>query len=126
MGTRILVVEDDDSVAFPLQVFLERSGYDVDLAADKARAEELLAGTRYALVLADLRLRGAHNREGLELLARVRIVSPGTRTILLTAAADERPDGEAFLREADLLIRKPQPLPVILTEIRRLIAEAQP
>lgn len=121
MGARILVVEDDESVSYPLRIFLEHSGFEVDLAADQARAEDLLQRERYAVVLTDLRLRGAQGREGLDLLARVRATSPGTRTILLTAHSGEGLGREGLLGDTDLLIRKPQPLPAILADIRRLL-----
>jgi DNA-binding response OmpR family regulator len=68
-GTRILVVEDDDSVASGIVRGLRRAGFEVELACDGARGVQMALREDTALVVLDLML---PERDGFEVLQAVR------------------------------------------------------
>jgi DNA-binding response OmpR family regulator len=81
---RILVVEDERTLAGFVEQALEAEGYAVTLAHDGETAEaEALTGD-YGLVLLDVMLPG---RSGLEVLDSVRARKPEVPVILMTARA---------------------------------------
>lgn len=55
---RVLLVEDNTSVARSLELFLQLEGHSVELAADGEEAFEKLASDRFDLILSDLTLPG--------------------------------------------------------------------
>jgi two-component system response regulator RegX3 len=81
-GRRLLVVEDDDSIAEPLAEGLEREGFEV---ARVATGAEALAAGDVDLVLLDL---GLPDLDGREVCRRLR-ASTGVPIIVVTARADE-------------------------------------
>src|SRR5208282_2732963 len=66
--SRLLVVDDQESVAYSTGLLLKRAGYHVDASSDAKKALELLAHGSYDLVLSDLRMEQV---SGLELLKQV-------------------------------------------------------
>ncbi len=119
---RLLLVDDEEAILFAMGDFLLRSGYQVDRANSRAAAEDLIAGSSYALAIVDLRLGAEEPRGGLELLRQIRKSSPHTRTILLTAYGSSEVEAEATAVGADLLLSKPQPLTRIAREVSTLLA----
>jgi CheY-like chemotaxis protein len=104
---RILIVDDDESVAFFLRESVAQLNpeYLVETAASGEDALcQLDAGQLYDLVITDLRLPGL---SGLELIRYLRSVSPGTRTILITAFGSERIATEARRLKVYRYITKP-------------------
>jgi response regulator RpfG family c-di-GMP phosphodiesterase len=97
-------VEDEDVVRRSLEKFLARLGHRVETARDMSEALHLLAPGYFDLVLTDLFLPGP---SGLDLLAEVALRSPGTRTILMSAAADVPSAVRAIERGVDQLLVKP-------------------
>ncbi|RCH68913.1 response regulator [Streptomyces sp. SDr-06] len=83
--TRILVVDDDPTVAEVVTGYLERAGHAVDLAADGPAALSAAARRRPDLVVLDLMLPGM---DGLEVCRRLRATAP-IPVIMLTARGDE-------------------------------------
>lgn len=82
---RVLVVDDDLTVAEVVAGYLERAGYDVDRAGDGPAALESAAARRPDLVVLDLMLPGM---DGLEVCRRLRARGP-VPVIMLTARGDE-------------------------------------
>lgn len=80
----ILLVDDDIRVVTALQRSLHKS-YQVEIAGSAAEALEAIAGTSYAVVVSDLQMPGMN---GIELLCKVKEISPETVRILLTGQAD--------------------------------------
>lgn len=94
MMKRILVVDDEKTVAFFLSETLAELGleYQVHTASSAEDALCKIAAEPFNLVITDLRMPGM---SGLELIAQVRQISPGTRTILITAYGDDDVEAEA-------------------------------
>ena len=82
---RIVVVEDDASVAELVTLYLRNAGFIVEHAATGARARALFEEVRPALVVLDL---GLPDADGLDLLRELRAKSD-TPVVALTARADD-------------------------------------
>lgn len=82
--SRILIVDDEESVAVTMQAILELDGHEVLTATSGAQATQRLEGALFDLVLSDLRL---EDTDGLQILAEVRRKSPETVSIILTGYA---------------------------------------
>ncbi|WP_421852225.1 response regulator [Marinomonas sp.] len=89
---RILVVEDDLSLADGLVTALKREGYTVDLLHDGIHALEALANEVFDLVVLDL---GLPRLDGLAVLKQLRANSNGVPVLILTArdALEDRVTG---------------------------------
>lgn len=82
--TRLLVVDDEESVAITVSEVLRLDGYEVDTALSGEHAVERLRETQYDLVLTDLHMEGG---DGLSVLTEVKRTSPLTIAIVLTGFA---------------------------------------
>ncbi|GGO94998.1 response regulator transcription factor [Wenjunlia tyrosinilytica] len=85
MTHRVLVVDDDPTVAEVVASYLDRAGFTVDRAADGPAALARAAAERPDLVVLDLMLPGL---DGLEVCRKLRDEGP-VAVIMLTARADE-------------------------------------
>ncbi len=81
---RLLVVDDEESVALTVSEVLRLDGYEVDTALSGDEATERLKHKQYDLVLTDLHMEGG---DGISVLAEARRRSPLTITIVLTGFA---------------------------------------
>ncbi|WP_216586150.1 response regulator transcription factor [Streptomyces brasiliscabiei] len=84
-AARVLVVDDDPTVAEVVTGYLDRAGYTVDRAGDGPAALAHAAAHRPDLVVLDLMLPGM---DGLEVCRRLRTRGP-VPVIMLTARGDE-------------------------------------
>jgi DNA-binding response OmpR family regulator len=83
---RVLVVDDDPTVAEVVRSYLEHAGFDVEHAADGVTALAVAARTRPDLVVLDLMLPGL---SGLEVCERLRSARPDVAVVMLTALGEE-------------------------------------
>ncbi|SHI14646.1 response regulator transcription factor [Pollutimonas bauzanensis] len=100
---RILVIEDDLTLAFALQNHLNDIGFDVTLNCDCASTLPLLSDGRYDLMLMDILLPGGN---GLEVLSRVRATHK-VPVILMSALGSEHDRIAGFVQGADDYLPKP-------------------
>lgn len=92
MYPKILLVDDDESALAAYRRTL-RGLYEIDTAASGSNALEMLSEELpYAVVVADMHMPGMN---GLELLQKIREVSPDTTRIMLTGDADQRTAADA-------------------------------
>src|SRR2546428_6866558 len=117
MPDQILVVEDDENLAFVLCEALLRKGHQVEAVATLAAVQERLKAAPYDLVLLDLRLPDGHV---LEAGRQVRASAPDTPIIVMTAYAVRRADTEALRRGAYDFFTKP----VKISEIEIVVGRA--
>ncbi len=83
--SRILVVDDEQSMREFLSIMLSKAGFRVDTAENGEAAVALFsAGERYACVLTDLQMPGI---SGLDVLEASRAVDPAQQVIVITAHA---------------------------------------
>ena len=83
--TRLLLVDDDDSLSRAERRMLERHGYECDCAADAGQAVSLLKLVPYDLVLADVNMPG---HSGLWLAEHVIRNYPDTPVVMVTGVDD--------------------------------------
>ncbi len=96
-------------------------GYKVDCANDLATAKALLRAQEYPLIIADLRLGGSDNQDGLEVVACAHDHYPKTRIVLLTAHGSPALTAEAQTRGADVVLNNPMPLPTLARIVTELL-----
>lgn len=117
---RLLLVEDEEDIAFILRFLLERHGYTVDHAADGRAALERLGAAVPDLVLMDVML---PYHDGIELVERLR-ATPGWQSVpvlMLSAKAREADIVRALELGADDYVTKPFQPEEVLARIRRLL-----
>ena len=104
MKIRILVVDDELSMREFLSILLEREGYDVSVAASAAEALRMMESALFDLVLSDVNMPGL---SGIELLGRIKELSPETAVLILTAFSTSEQAVEAMKLGAYDYIGKP-------------------
>jgi two-component system, OmpR family, response regulator ResD len=100
---RILVVDDDETVAEVVSRYLEREGYEVRSVGEGPAALESAARWAPDLVVLDLMLPGL---DGLEVCRRLRLMGP-VPVIMLTARGEESDRVVGFEVGADDYVAKP-------------------
>lgn len=102
--TRILVVDDDESVRKVLATILEEKGYLVDTAENGKEAIEKSKTKIYNLALLDIRLL---DMEGTELLTAMKETTPKMIKIIMTGYPSLQNAIEAVNKGADAYMLKP-------------------
>ena len=115
---RVLVVEDQASLAKQLIAALQRAGYAVDYAADGERADLLGQDERYDAVVLDL---GLPQVDGLTLLRRWREAGEATPVLVLTARGSWHEKVLGIDSGADDYMAKPFRMEELLARVRALI-----
>ena len=116
---RVLVIEDDEGIAWPLRRGLSRSGYQVESVATAAAA---LAAAPVDVVLLDL---GLPDMDGLEVCRRLRAY--GDAAVIVVTARGEEGDRVAALDEgADDYLVKPFGLAELEARIRAVLRRVRP
>lgn len=118
---RILVVEDDDSIAAALEFALRRDGMDYDRAGEGAEALARAGARKPDLVLLDIMLPGI---SGYEVCDRLRAdpAMAGVRILMMTARGSAAEQRRAMEHGADGFIAKPFDLAALRAEVARLTA----
>jgi two-component system response regulator PilR (NtrC family) len=115
--TRVLVVDDEQSMRELLSITLRRAGYDVTLADGGDTAVEKLRLESFDLVVTDLRMR---DTDGMAVLRAARELAPDTIVVVVTAYASTETAVEAMKLGAYDYVTKP----FKLDEIRVTLANA--
>jgi CheY-like chemotaxis protein len=101
---RVLAVDDEPAVREMLGDVLGSEGHDVRLAANAEQARAMFAGTRFDVVLADLRLPG---QSGLELAEELRRADATVGIILMTGWGADSALPTAGRQAVDYHAKKP-------------------
>ncbi len=117
MKIKILVVDDELSMREFLSILLEREGYDVSTAGSAEEALKLMDLSLFDLVLSDVQMPGL---SGIELLTRIKQISPETGVLMITAYSASEQAVEAMKLGAYDYIAKP----FKIEEIKQLVINA--
>ncbi|MDQ7809103.1 response regulator transcription factor [Amycolatopsis sp. A133] len=114
---RVLVVEDEATLAAVLAEGLRRNALAVDVALTGDEALERLAVNEYGVVVLDRDLPGVHGDQVCE-----RIIADGldTRILMLTAASSKRDLVDGLALGADDYLAKPFDFDELLARVRAL------
>ncbi|MDR4533863.1 response regulator transcription factor [Glutamicibacter sp. PS] len=115
--TRILIVEDEESLSDPLSYLLEREGFDVNIADDGIVAVTEFERHGADLVLLDLMLPG---QPGTEVIRQIRATSQ-VPVIMLTAKDSEIDKVVGLELGADDYVTKPYSSRELLARIRAVL-----
>ena len=112
--TRILIVEDNEDLAFGLRRTLEDEGYAVEVASDGVRGSQRARDERPDLVILDLMLPGMDGYKTLESIRGAGLQMP---VIILTARGEEADKVHGFRVGADDYVTKPFGLSELLARV---------
>lgn len=115
---RILVVEDDRTIARFVELELTHAGYRVEKVADGAAALELIENDAPDLLVLDLMLPGI---DGIEVARRIRASGSRLPILMLTARSETRDVVTGFEAGTDDYLRKPFEIPELLSRIAALL-----
>jgi DNA-binding NtrC family response regulator len=118
--SRVLVVDDEDTLRTVLSQELKGEGYDVETAADGQLAIDTLKEKQFDLVLLDIKM---PNVSGFEVLKYIKQDHPSLKVIMLTGFADLKNAIESKKLGAEDFVSKPYDLVDLLTTIERVLNE---
>ena len=113
--TRILIVDDDDTIRSTMKAILEDEEYLVDLAASGKEAIKKSKETSYNVALLDIRL---PDMAGVELLKLMKPAVPRTRRIMVTGYPSTQNAIDALNKNADAYLIKPVDIEKLLSTIK--------
>src|SRR3954469_8837563 len=118
MAQRVLVVEDEEDIAFPLVRTLEREGYEVTWLDSGEKALEVVAGNPVEVMILAL---GLPDVDGLEVCRRARDGGFGGAIMIVTARAGELDRVVGLDYGADDYLAKPFGLAELQARVRALL-----
>ncbi|EIM04304.1 response regulator [Rhodanobacter denitrificans] len=118
---RVLIVEDDASIAAGVAAALRHEGHAVDVVGDGSLAEAALQDTAYDLLVLDL---GLPRLDGAELLFRVRRRGGEIPVLVVTAREGLRERVRVLDLGADDYLAKPFALDEFKARVRALLRRA--
>lgn len=118
--SKILLVEDDDTISFGIRVSLEKKGYEISACSSLADAKELFSAA-FALVLLDLNL---PDGTGYEFCTWVK-ARCNTPIIFLTVRDEVRDITKGLDMGADDYVTKPFHIAILESRIAAVLRRAQ-
>lgn len=118
MAQRVLVVEDEEDIAFPLVRTLEREGYDVDWVDSGQKALDDVGSKHADVVILDL---GLPDMDGLEVCRKARDAGYAGAIMIVTARAGELDRVVGLDYGADDYMAKPFGLAELQARVRALL-----
>ncbi len=122
-AAKILIVEDNEDLAFGLRTNLEVQGYDVSLAADGPAGLEQARDQAPDLIILDLML---PKLGGIEVLKELRLTDSSTPILILTAKGNAVDKVLGLRLGADDYVTKPFGLMELMARVEALLRRAQP
>lgn len=119
--SRILVVEDNENLAYGLSASLEFEGHEVEVAADGTHGLELARSMAPDLVVLDLMLPGL---DGFRVLKSLREEGSRVPVLILTARGEEADKVRGFRLGADDYVTKPFGLLELIARVEALLRRA--
>lgn len=118
---RMLVIEDDASIAESLQRALQRSGNLIDVSRDGKTALAQIGGWNYDCIILDL---GLPDIDGMEVLRRIRRDHDHTPVLIVTARDETGDKVQGLDLGADDYVAKPFELSELEARIRAVTRRA--
>ena len=115
-ASRILVVDDEQSMREMLGILLRRDGHDLTIAESGREAIELIRRESFDLVVSDVKMPDV---SGVEVIRAARAVNPGIIAILITAYGSRELIAEVGELGVDDYVEKPFNVEVLRFRIRK-------
>jgi DNA-binding response OmpR family regulator len=119
-GLRVLVVEDELTLAETIEMYLRQAGFQTERARDGARALELFRAAKPDLVLLDL---GLPVLDGSEVLHAIRKESD-VPVVILTARSEEVDELLGLGQGADDYLVKPVSARMLMAHVKAVLRRA--
>jgi len=116
--TRILIVDDEETIRLALRKFLRSRGYEVEIAGSGDQALQLLAKESYSLMLCDVRMPGM---SGVQMVPKARERDQDLAIIMLTAVNDAATATEVLSSGATDYLMKPVELADLQQAVERAL-----
>ncbi len=104
MKPKLLLIDDEEGIRKILGLSLRDAGYEVILAADGEQGMECFQQENPPIVLTDIKMPGI---DGLEVLQRIKSISPDTEVIMITGHGEMDLAIKSLQLEASDFITKP-------------------
>lgn len=114
---RVLIAEDEVSIAKALKIILEKEKYTVDIVHDGQEAFEFITGSIYDVLVLDIMM---PRMDGITLLRKIRKLGIATPTLFLTAKAEVEDRVTGLDAGADDYLPKPFATSEFLARVRAL------
>ena len=115
---KVLVVDDERSIRITLRAFLHDAGYEVDIAEDVQKAQQLLSSTSFDLVVTDIVLPRV---SGVALLQQIRKTAPEVQVIMMTGEPTVDTATEAVRMGARDYLVKPVSKNILLKSVAQAV-----
>lgn len=114
MTPKVLIIDDEPSIARSLSRVLTDRSYDVESASTGSEGLAKVEAWRPQIVLLDLKLPDSN---GLDLIPKIRRIEASTRVIVLTAYADTTAAVQAIKRGAIDFLKKPYDMDEVVLSV---------
>ena len=121
-AAKILVVEDDPTIARFVELELMHEGYEVQRANDGVAALAMISKSEPDFLILDLML---PNVDGIEVARKLRREGHSFPILMLTARAETRDVVTGFDAGADDYLRKPFEIPELMSRVRVLLRRSE-
>ena len=121
--TKILIVDDEESILAPLEEMLSGEGYRVRAFDNPLKALELLRTQEFDLAIFDIKM---PEMNGYELLSSARAIRPGLPVIFLSSKQEEQDQIIGFTLGADDFVGKPFSKHLLLFRIKSVLKRHTP
>ena len=120
--SRILVVDDEESMRQLLEIALRKEGYRLTLAESGKKATEIFDKSSYDLVISDIKM---PDMSGVEVLRHIKETDPTVPVIMITAYASAETAVEALRLGAYDYLTKPFKLEELKANIRNALEKVR-
>ncbi|MDD3023486.1 MAG: response regulator [Syntrophomonadaceae bacterium] len=117
---KILLIDDDADCLASLDSMLEPAGHQCTLFTVPEEAVEICQQQHYDLVITDMKMPGM---DGIEVLKKIRELSPETKVIIITAYGDVTTAVEAVNNQAYAFFGKPLQINDLMQTIEKIETE---
>jgi ActR/RegA family two-component response regulator len=122
--SKLLFVDDEDSIRITLPAILRREGFEVTAAATVAEAIALINRQTFDILLSDLNI--GEPGDGFTVVSAMRRIQPTARTFILTGYPDFSSALEAIRRQVDDYLTKPADIPTLVRTLKSKLQRETP